>query len=188
MLFHRCGECGVTTAATLYLDRATSYSWWSWMMLPAARMVCGGGEGGHARRHSQRVDDGAAASPWHPAGPGSGWTPGTRRPSSCPPSAGAAGQAGSARRGCQGRTPALPAGCPPRQQSDPAQPGRWPWPGMCSRGAGCCWRPRRQPWPRRNAGGTPGTCPEHGTPPSPHHRQAGPERPCTHPLRPCACP
>ena len=38
-LFHSCGESGVFCAATRYFTSATSTSSWSWMMLPAAKIV-----------------------------------------------------------------------------------------------------------------------------------------------------
>ena len=41
MLFHSWAELGVCTAATRYLTRATSMSWWSWMIEPAAKIVFG---------------------------------------------------------------------------------------------------------------------------------------------------
>ena len=41
MLFHICAEFGVCTAMTRYLISATSISWWSWKIDPAARMVLG---------------------------------------------------------------------------------------------------------------------------------------------------
>ena len=37
ILFHNCGDSGVTTEAVLYLDRAASQSWLAWATEPAAR-------------------------------------------------------------------------------------------------------------------------------------------------------